>query len=205
MSVLQSLSTFFSRIFGRGASSSAAPPEVSPPLQAPQAPVAVQALTAIAAPLTNAQSSALLAVWAVTGSRVTTFQAGTQLWHGGTIASSNDLDNTKAIWCTYAQANASDYDNWAIGDAQRKGVTAHRLTLELRRPLKIADFGRASLNSFTQKHCNFNHDAMKAALRAWCLSQGFDGVVNLNGDPFEFVVCQPADALSILSSVQLWP
>jgi hypothetical protein len=69
----------------------------------------------------------------------------------------------------------------------------------------MADFGSASLGQFTMNHCKNSHNAMKAALRAWCLQGKFDGVVNLNGDASEVVVCRPMTELTVELSFKLWP
>lgn len=156
-------------------------------------------------PLSPQQASALLAIWSTTGNVEVTLPAGTLLWHGGTIPNAAALLNTHALWCTRDPDKSTQYDGWASDDAKRKGVTAHRLELALPRPLCMADFGRMSLQQFTMNHCKSSHNSMKAALRAWCLQRGLDGVVNLNGDASEVVVCRPVTELAEVSTVQLWP
>lgn len=156
-------------------------------------------------PLSNQQASALLAIWASTGSVEVTLDGGTLLWHGGTVSNAEALRNSHALWCTRDPNKSTFYDAWACDDAKRKGVTAHRLELTLQRPLRMADFGYSSLQQFTMNHCKGSHGTMKAALRAWCLQRGFDGVVNLNKEASEVVICRLVTELTLVASVQIWP
>lgn len=202
MSVFSALSELIARLFKTAPAVPPAPVQVQQPLQ----PVAVPpAIPPAPNPLSPQQASAILAIWASTGSVEVTLDTGTLLWHGGTVATAAGLINTNSLWCTKDPSQATHYDGWAIEDAKRKGVTAHRLELALVRPLKMADFGYSSLLQFTANHCKGSHDAMKTALRAWCLQRGFDGAVNLNSNESEVVVCTPGVDLSLVSSTQLWP
>lgn len=154
-------------------------------------------------PLSPQQAAALQAIWASSGSAKITLATGTLLWHGGTVANAARLSNTSALWCTKDPSKATSYDKWAVEDAKRNVVTAHRLELDVLQPLEMADFGCLSLQQFTIDHCNSSHDAMKAALQAWCLQSSFDGVVNLNRVESEVVICNPSTVLNVISVVDL--
>lgn len=195
MSLLKSLFGLFAGKPKPAPAALVAPQKIQP--NPPPPPVAVN-------PLSAQQAAALQAIWASAGSLEVTLAAGTVIWHGGTVPSAAALLDAVALWATSDQNSSTHYDAWAIGDAQRTGKTAHRLELSLRRPLRMADFACLSLQQFTMQHCR-SHDGMKAALRAWCLQQGFDGAVNVNRVQYEVVICRPATELDEVVSVQLWP
>jgi hypothetical protein len=202
MSILKFLTDRFLRLFKYERATT----QPHAPIQAPVPQVVAQPVSpALPIPLSSQQASALQAIWASAGSVQIPLATGTLLWHGGTIPNGAALLNTKALWCTRDPNKATRYDNWAVDDAQRKVMSAHRLELSLKRSLLMADFGSLSLQQFTMDHCKESHNAMKAALQAWCLQGGFDGVVNLNGGASEVVVCRPMTELTVVSSVKLWP
>jgi hypothetical protein len=137
------------------------------------------------------------------GSAVEELPAGMLVWHCGGIPSASELDDAKALWTSRDACAAADYEGTARENARWSRHPATRLELELRRPLKAADFASRSLRPFTQQHCDCNHNTMKMLLRMWMQSQGFDAIVRLNGDPTEVVVARPAADLTVRAAVAL--
>jgi hypothetical protein len=75
--------------------------------------------------------------------------------------------------------------------------------MEVKRPLRAADFNLASLVLFTQGHCDNCHHLMKKMLREWCLANGFAAAVRLNQDPDEVVIVRPAGDLNVVDAQPL--
>lgn len=145
---------------------------------------------------------ALTEIWKNSGSASAVLHIGTTLWHGGTIENATDFRNNEALWCTRNAEEKQCYDDWARNDVKCKGL-AYRLELELIQRLQMADFGGQSLHQFTFDLCHTKHDVMKNALRTWCISNDFDGVINLNRGQDEVVICHPNAALSVVSTLKL--
>lgn len=139
----------------------------------------------------------LTKIWKSNGSRRYTMSKGTLLWHGGTVSTFSELDDTRSLWCTCEPSRMSLYDESARENAKFNNLKPARLTITTTRALDLADFGGASLLQFTYDYCDYQHNQMKIALRDWCLAQGFDGVQNINRSSDEVVICKPAQDLRI--------
>jgi hypothetical protein len=154
--------------------------------------------------ITTNVNSAITQIWTNSAQRRIDFlPPGMPLWHCGHISSFGDVDANKALWTTRSFEKRLTYENSARENAKFAGGHATFLSLELKRPLKVGNFNKASLLDFTVKHCNAQHDTMKQALRQWCLFEGLDGVVSLNHDEDEVVVAHPAADLVFLSFAPL--
>lgn len=128
---------------------------------------------------------------------------GLVLWHCGCIPSHSEIDNARALWTTRDDSKAAGYEGFARESAQWANHPAMRLELQLRRPLKAADFAMASLLAFTREYCGHNHSTMKTALDSWMVEKGFDAVVRLNSDPTEVVISSPAANLDLQKATRL--
>jgi hypothetical protein len=113
------------------------------------------------------------------------------------------MDNSRALWTTRDDTTAAGYEGFARESAQWAKHPAVKLELQLRRPLKAADFASASLLAFTQEYCGCEHPTMKAVLRRWMVEKGFDAVVRLNADPTEVVIASPAADLVLQKATRL--
>jgi len=149
------------------------------------------------APCDEVRAVALTRIWADHGEVRETMPEGTTLWHGGTVTKADEIDDARSLWCTRNGNDADRYDGQARQDAQRAGLQPYRLTLATARPLELANFGGASLRQFTRDHCDSQHELMKTALRDWCLVNRFDGVLNINCNLDEVVICRPAQDLIV--------
>lgn len=147
--------------------------------------------------------AALTKIWECGGNQHFTMSQGTILWHGGTISTNVEMDDSRALWCTRNENSAAHYDNSAREHSMINGRPPYRLTLTTAHPLKLANFNGVSLLQFTSEHCDYEHDRMKTALRNWCLAHRFDGVLNINRGPDEVVLCRPAHDAVILHAAPL--
>lgn len=129
--------------------------------------------------------------------------AGLVIWHCGCIPSLSEMDNSRALWTTRDDSTAAGYEGFARESAQWAKHPAVKLELQLRRPLKAADFASASLLAFTHEYCGCDHPTMKTALRSWMVEKGFDAVVRLNADPTEVVISWPAADLILQKATRL--
>jgi hypothetical protein len=148
--------------------------------------------------------SELTRIWEqASGSATEELPAGLVIWHCGCIPSVSEIDDSRALWTTRDASTAAGYEGFARESAQWAKHPAVKLELQLRRPLKAADFASASLLAFTREHCGSDHSRMKTALRSWMVEQGFGAVVRLNSDPTEVVISSPAADLVLQTATRL--
>jgi hypothetical protein len=146
---------------------------------------------------------ALDEIWKVNGKGLQRLEVGLRLWHCGCSPTHLDLRDDLMLWTTRNEEERLHYAGIAKQQGAREKLSAALLELAVVRPLRAADFNRASLGEFTMKHCDANHDAMKAVVRAWCLLREFEAVVRINGGEHEVAVARPRSSLTLISSMPL--
>lgn len=149
------------------------------------------------------RDKALTDIWKKAGCKSEMMPINTTLWHGGTVSNASELDDSRALWCTNDLTKANHYDGTAREHGKFAKLPPFRLHLVTTRELKLANLGSASLLQFTVQHCNSRHNEMKFALRAWCLANSFDGVIDINRGQDEVVVSLPRSNLKIVNTTPL--
>lgn len=147
--------------------------------------------------------AALDATWFGNSRRTRLLQQGTRLWHGGVIGPNWPLDNRKGLWTTMNDHKKDRYNGWARDDAARYCLAPYLLEFETRRALRLADLNRHSMKQFTDNFCNGQHDLMKSTVLAWIANHGLDGIVSINGDDDEVVICYPVADLKQVDETPL--
>lgn len=104
---------------------------------------------------------------------------------------------------TIDNSKKGHYNGWAKADAVRSGKTPFLREFEAVKDLRLAHFNRVSLKQFTEDLCKGQHDLMKSAVIAWIGSHGLDGIISINGNDDEVVVCRPVDDLRQVGETQL--
>ena len=95
------------------------------------------------------------------------------------------------------------YNGLAKGDAERCGKTPFLQEFETARDLRLAHFNRASMAQFTVSHCDCDHDRMKSLVVTWIGKRDLDGIISINGDDDEVVVCRPVIELKQVAETAL--
>ena len=144
----------------------------------------------------------LTSIWIDNNSRTFTLNTGTVLWHAGRIPEQKDIKNHKLLFTTRNEGHKDHYVGNAKAHEEESGCPPAKIELTIQRNLYAADFNCASLGEFQSRHF-INHGGLKAALREWCIENGFEAIVRINRGEHEVAIVYPATDLKITKAEML--
>lgn len=144
---------------------------------------------------------ALTAIFNSVGAAAAVMPAGTPLWHCGIYQASYSLP--KPLWCKSNSNEQNDYWGWAYEASVLLSQPAYKTEFRTNRDLHLFDCKQVSLLEFTRAYCNSNHPLLNEALYVWITSNGYDGIIAINGSATDVALVNPSKDLLVFSNTSI--